>query len=98
MTAQIQFIGTSPQELAEFVTNSVKTQFESLIKSLNHAQENPKELMTRKETAELFSVSLVTIHEWVNTGILRPYKVGNRTFFKRSECLQVVEQSNPTKA
>lgn len=50
--------------------------------------------MTRKEVADLFSVSLVTLHDWVNSGIIKPYKVGNRTFFKRSELLSVMELSN----
>ncbi len=43
------------------------------------------EYMTRSEVAKLFGVSLVTVHSWMNENILIPYKVANKTRFKRSE-------------
>lgn len=54
-----------------------------------------REVLTRKETAELLGVSLVTIHDWSRSGIIHPYKLGNRTYFKRSEIMEVLNQSNP---
>lgn len=43
------------------------------------------EYLTRHQTAALLDVSLVTIHDWTNKGILTSYRLGNRTYYKRSE-------------
>jgi hypothetical protein len=92
--SQIQFIQTTPTELANLVIDAVRQE----LRTLNRHVENPstpvKELLTRKETAQLFDVSLVTIHEWCKSDILKPYKVGNRTYFKRVEVMEVVSRSN----
>lgn len=91
----IQFIQTSPNALANLIAENVREQLETLSRQLQQqAAEPAKELMTRKETSIFFCVSLVTIHDWVKAGIIKPYKVGNRTYFKRSELMEVVEQSN----
>ena len=42
-------------------------------------------LLTRKEVAGKFSVSLVTIHDWTNKNILKSYKIGNRVYYKQLE-------------
>ena len=90
----IQFIQTTPTELANLIANAVRQE----LKTLNRQVEQPsipvKELMTRKETAELFDVSLVTIHEWCKSGILKPYKVGNRSYFKRAELMECLLSAN----
>ncbi|MCE3297075.1 MAG: DNA-binding protein [Crocinitomicaceae bacterium] len=88
---QIQLIQVTPNELADIISENVKTQIQELAKGLNNSnQESHKEILSRKEVAELFGVSLVTIHDWINTGILAPYKIGGRTFFKRSDLMQLL--------
>lgn len=57
-------------------------------------QQTKKEFITRKETQALFSVSSVTIHEWQKNGILKVYKMGNRSYFKYSELLETLYKSN----
>lgn len=96
MTQQVQFIGTTPTELVKLLCDSIRHELDRLDRIVQETEGNPRdEIMTRKETAELFSVSLVTIHDWSNSGILKSYKVGNRTYFKRSECMKVLNESNP---
>jgi len=91
----IQFIGTSPTELASLIADGISKHLENLNRfNPSSEKDSPKEIMTRKETAELFSVSMVTIHDWCNSGIIKPYKVGNRTYFKRSELINVMDLSN----
>jgi excisionase family DNA binding protein len=41
--------------------------------------------MARNEVARLFGISLVTVHDWTNKGILTAYKIGNKVFYKRVE-------------
>jgi hypothetical protein len=89
---QVQFIQVSPQELATLIQESVK---QSLPIPTNPSIESKqKEILTRIETANLFSISLVCLHDWVKKSILKPYKVGNKTYFKRSEVLGVLSSSN----
>jgi hypothetical protein len=91
----IQLIQVTPDELADLITNGVKSHLEELSSRLNPQSTQPqKEFLTRKETAELFKVSLVTIHEWQNSGILKVYKMGNRSFFKYTELLETLYNSN----
>jgi hypothetical protein len=89
---QVQFIQVSPQELANLIQESVKQSFPTT--SLSSRESKQKEILTRIETANLFSISLVCLHDWVKKKILKPYKVGNKTYFKRSEVLEVLSSSN----
>jgi excisionase family DNA binding protein len=93
---QIQILSLTPNSLANLVSDQVKAQLEAFAAKLQKASSpQGKEVMTRKETAQFFGVSLVTVHEWRKSGILHPYKVGNRVYFKRSHLMDVLEQSNP---
>lgn len=77
------------------ISDSVKTQIQEikfLFEGNNKKQE--KEFLTRSETAKLFNVSLVTIHDWQKNGILKVYKMGNRSFFKYSELIDTLYNSN----
>lgn len=91
---KIEILQVTPDELVNLIKEGVKTELQTLSARLAQPQTDQKELLTRKETATYFSVSLVTIHDWMNEGIIKPYKVGNRTFFKHSELLEVVANSN----
>lgn len=91
---QALFFKTSPDELVEAIRQVVQTEI-AKIGDQKTAQAAPREVLTRKETAELLCVSLVTIHDWSRSGIIHPYKVGNRTYFKQSEIMEVLNQSNP---
>ena len=98
--SQIMFVGVSPKDLAELISENVKKQMQELLcNQKNEPQESEQnELITRKEAAVLLKVSLVTIHEWCNNNILHYYKMGNRTYFKRSEILEKLYDSNRKKS
>lgn len=51
----------------------------------NLEPKNPVELLTRNEVAEMLKCDLSTIHNWCKKGKLKPYGIGNRVYFKRSE-------------
>lgn len=93
----IQFtqIQTTPNALANLIAENVREQLETLSRQLQkQATEPDNELMTRKACGEFFGVSLVTVHDWTKAGIIKKYKVGTRTYYKRSELMEVVNQSN----
>jgi hypothetical protein len=92
---QIQLIQVTPAELADIISENVKTQLKELFVEMHGTpKEDEHEFLTRKETAALFKVSLVTVHDWSNNGILKPYKLGNRTYYKYSELLEALFNSN----
>jgi hypothetical protein len=92
---QIQLIQVTPAELADIISENVKAQLKELFIEMHGTpKEDEHEFLTRKETAALFKVSLVTVHDWSNNGILKPYKLGNRTYYKYSELLEALFNSN----
>ena len=48
--------------------------------------------ITRKETAELLKVSLVTLSHWTKRSILKSYKIGSRVLYKRSEVIDALRE------
>lgn len=54
-------------------------------------------LLTRKEIAGIFRVSLVTLHEWMKQG-LPFHKQGGRVYFLRSEVLEYLKQKRKPQA
>ncbi len=91
---QIQFISVNPNELADLISENVKASIQNLTKGLSElSTPQQKEIVTRKEVAEMFGISFVTLHEWTKNGILSPSKIGGRTFFKRSELMQLLINS-----
>ena len=95
MENSIQFINVTPQELVNLISESVKAHLEQLSINLqSKSSKDETEFLTRKQTAELFGVSLATIHDWNNNGSLKPYKMGNRTYYRRSELLETLYNSN----
>jgi excisionase family DNA binding protein len=93
MNNTIQFIGTTPNELVELFRVTLGESIKQYYILTNPAPQE-KEVMTRKEVATLFGISLVCVHDWINKGILTPYKLGNKTYFKRSEIMETLYSSN----
>lgn len=88
----IQFISTSPKALANLIDEKIKSQLDELKK--NFTAKEPEDFLSRKETATLLKISLVCLHDWVNKGVLKPYKMGNRTYFSRKEITETMFNSN----
>ncbi len=74
-------------QISEVVTNAINEK----------QRQKPKiddELMTRKEVAKFLKVSLQTLHNWANNGVLVPYRIGNKLRYKRSDVLKALIQIN----
>ncbi len=57
------------------------------INGLTAAMKQPEadSYLTRDEVAAYLKITLPTLHAWVNAGILKAYKIGNKTRFLFSE-------------
>jgi len=51
----------------------------------NDKPQTKESLMTRKETIEYLNVSSVTLWNWAKKGILLPYTIGGKVYYKRNE-------------
>lgn len=80
----------SEEDLKNAINEAFKIHIEPVIKQFSEGQESGKDFLTRKETADFFGVSLVTLHSWVNDGLLTPYKMASKTYFKRSDLIQAL--------
>jgi hypothetical protein len=85
-------IQVSPNELANLIIEQVKNELQQFatnpkVKELN---QDEKPHLTRKKTALFFDVSLNCINDWSKKGILKPIKVGQRTYFRKSDLLDVM--------
>lgn len=91
---EINFIQTSPTELADLINEGLKNHVENLINQFSEQDKTAKDFLTRKETANFFGVSLVTLHDWNKKGLITPLKMGNRTYYERSTLVKSLLNSN----
>lgn len=67
-----------------------------MISNNRKPQQQPKDLITRKEAADLLKINVATLWRWTKSGKLHQYGIGGRTYYKRSEILESVKSiSNP---
>jgi excisionase family DNA binding protein len=68
---------------------------ESLREALNEMDAERKEqeprFITRAEVAEMLGVSLVTVHSYVNRGLLECKKIGHKTLFSEADVLKAIQ-------
>jgi predicted transcriptional regulator len=81
------------------MVNLMNSNIEKVQKSIEEmkvAYEPKKEdeILTRQDLADMLKVDLSTIHNWVKKGLIIPYYIGNRVFFKKNE----IFESNISKA
>lgn len=79
----IQFVATTPQELQKEISQSVKAHLDEFLKHFKPKQ--PNDYLTRQEVAQMFGVDLSTVANWQKNGKLKPYGLGGRVYFLRSD-------------
>ena len=83
MSATIQFIQVTPEQLQTEISAGVKHQLDTFLKHFTPKQ--PNDYLTRQEVAQMFNVDLSTIHNWCKSKKLNPLGLGSRVYFLRSE-------------
>ncbi|AOW17121.1 DNA-binding protein [Polaribacter vadi] len=87
-----QVHGITPQQLRENILKDVRTELKEIV--LNFQPKTQPEYLTRKEVAKILKVSLVTLSDWNNKGVLKPYRLGNLIRYKREELDQALISIN----
>lgn len=78
----IQLIQLSEKDLETIVNKAVDESFEK--NRTNFKKKEPDEWLTRKDVAEMLSVTFVTLDSWAKVGILPKYKIGYAVRYRRS--------------
>lgn len=88
----LQFIQTTPEQLAELISEGVRSELQILKKELLHENAND-DLLTREQTAELLHINLSTLWAYQKRGVIKAYGIsGSRRYYKRSEIMQALKQ------
>jgi len=88
-----QIVVIKVEELKNLISESVS----DAISKIPQPQKEDDVLLKRKDVATLFSVSLVTITDWMKTGKLPFYRINSRIFFKRGEVLETLNNNQKYK-
>ena len=85
-------IQINPEELANLISDRVKKELQQFASQpkVKELQQNDKPHLTRSETARFFDISLNCVNDWSKKGILKPIKVGQRTYFRKSDLLDLM--------
>lgn len=87
------FYFPNESDFRRWIKEAVKECFEEIVMGgLQKAARTEEEpLLSRKEIAGIFRVSLVTLHDWMKRG-LPSHKQRGRVYFLRSEVLDYLKQ------
>lgn len=83
MSATVQFIQYTPEQLQNEILAGVKHQLDDFLKHFTPKQ--PNEYLTRQEVAKMFNVDISTVHNWCKSKKLKPLGIGSRVYFLRSD-------------
>ncbi|MGJ8664985.1 MAG: helix-turn-helix domain-containing protein [Patiriisocius sp.] len=86
----IQLHDIDPTTLVDNIVSQFNTRIDQLEKSLNPPK---SEWITRQQAGKLLGVSLVTINDWSNKGILKRYHIGGRVKYKLQEIENTLNSS-----
>lgn len=87
---------TSETEIKRWIREVLREEFQELIQkphALTPGYEEP--LLTRKEIAAYLHISLVTLHDWINKGLVPSIRKGGRILFLKSEVLEALKDRQP---
>jgi hypothetical protein len=94
---QVSISQVTPNELVELINEGIKTQLQAFTARINSkVQTDDKPHLTKRETAKFFDVSVNCITDWSNKEILSPMRVGQRVFYSKEECIQVMFNQTKT--
>lgn len=92
MQPQIILSGITFDELQDSFKSIVKTEVERIISNLPTTPEPLPEYITRKETAEILGISLVTLNDWTKNGTIPASRIGSRIRYLRADVYNSLKQ------
>ena len=88
----IQIEVTSSEDFKNEIICDLKQVLQDFVCSIQ--SNNEETLLTREETAEMLSISLVTLWDWTKKDIIPAYRIGNKVRYKKSEVNLALQKKN----
>ena len=88
----LQIEATTAEDLKKDILSGVDKAIEKVAMALQNP--NEEKLLSREETANLLSISLVTLWDWTKKDIIPAYRIGYKVRYKKSEVLQALKKMN----
>lgn len=84
-TKVTEVYGLNPEELIQKIVLALGEKYTHsyLLGTIREKEETT--LLTRNETAIFLNVSLATLNNWANIGIIKKHKIGNLVRYKKAE-------------
>lgn len=103
MPANLYLQGISIEELETLIRKVVEEVWNNYVESEGDKislqscpqKELSNTLLSRKETAALFGISLPTLHKWTNRGLLMSHCIGRKIFYKADEVNNALIEIKP---
>ena len=86
ITKTIQINEITFDELAEKVADKLLIKIEGYLKELREVENDI--YMTRQETADFLKISLTTLWQWTNKGVIKSYSLGNRRYYNKKGIME----------
>lgn len=80
---QVQLLGMTQEENNLPIFNYIDKKFDELKKSFQPKE--PNRYLTRQEVANMLNIDLSSVHNWSKKGILQPYQISGRVYYKLEE-------------
>lgn len=66
------------------------------LKAYSQSEKDPEKekLLTRQETADLLSVSLVTLWTWTKSDVIPAFRIGTKVRYKKTDVLNALQKMN----
>lgn len=91
MENKIILTSLNSDELKKLISESVAESLKESLNAISH-NSNPnteEELLPRKEVAEIYNVSYVTLRDWEKRGIIpKPIRKASRVYWRRSDIIE----------
>ena len=82
------FIEIDSEGFRTYIRDCIEKEAESHSRERAEIQ---KDLLTRKDVADLFQICLTTVHNWVRRRTLLPVKIGRKSYFRREDLLSLID-------
>jgi len=87
MQSEILLNGISFEELQNAIQTIVSNEVQRAVISLTPPTNNTPELLTRKQTAKFYGISLPTLNEWTKNGIIPAKRIGGSVRYEKEAVL-----------
>lgn len=80
---QVLFTQVPIADLQGYIAQTIQRELSAILKA--EPAPDPGELVTRRQAAQYLGLSLVTLHDYTQRGIVTAYRIGSRVRYRRGE-------------